>query len=295
MRILLGGGTGFLGSVLRPRFEAAGHSVRVVSRRPGADHDWSDASLSRGVRETDAIVQLAGENIFDRRWTAERKRMLRSSRVETTRKLASLAAQKKPAAFVSASAIGWYGSSETAVFDERSPRGSGFLADLCADWEDATQAATEAGVRTCRVRIGVVLGRGGGALAKMVPFFKLGIGGPLGNGRQWVSWIHQDDLASLFLFLLENDRARGVYNGTAPGPVTMKELARAVGRALHRPSALPAPKFMLRLAAGEVADTLVAGQRVLPRRAEEAGFRFEHTEVEAAVRDLLGRKETIES
>src|SRR5262249_37876721 len=153
----------------------------------------------------------------------------------------------------------------------------------------------EAGVRTCRVRVGVVLGKGGGALSKMLPFFRLGIGGPLGSGRQWVSWVHVDDLCALIEFLLENPRASGAYNGTAPNPVTMKEFARALGRALHRPSALPVPAPMLRLAVGEVAEFLVTGQRVLPRRALEAGFRFEHPEVEAAFRDLLGRKETIAS
>lgn len=293
MKILLTGATGFVGGRLRARLESKGHTVRTVSRRPGAHHDWSDASLARGVAETDAIVHLAGENLFDKRWSPARKALLVSSRVDTTRKLAALVAQRKPACFLSASAIGWYGTSETATMDESSPPGSDFLADLCGEWERAAEAAAEAGVRTCRVRVGVVLGKGGGALSKMLPFFRLGVGGPLGSGRQWISWIHVDDLCGLFLFLLENARASGAYNGTAPNPVTMKELARALGRALHRPSALPVPAPMLRLAVGEVADVLVTGQRVLPRRALEAGFAFEHPEVEAALRDLLGRKETV--
>jgi len=291
MKILLTGATGFVGSRLKPTLESAGHVVRVVSRRAGADFDWSDASLARGVRETDAIVHLAGENVFDKRWTPARKELLRSSRIDTTRKLAALAAARKPACFVCASAIGWYGTSETAVFDESSPRGSDFLADLCGDWEDATEAASEAGVRTCRVRVGVVLDPAGGALAKMLPFFRLGLGGPLASGRQWVSWVHLDDLCRMFQFVVENERARGVFDGTAPNPVTMNELARMLGRVLHRPSLLPVPEFMLRLTVGEVAGVLATGQRVLPRRAQEAGFRFEHPELEGALRALLVHRE----
>jgi uncharacterized protein (TIGR01777 family) len=164
------------------------------------------------------------------------------------------------------------------------------MSDLCLQWEDATEAAVEAGVRTCRVRTGIALGKGGGALSKMLPFFRFFIGGPLGDGRQWMSWIHVDDLCALFQFLLENPRLSGAYNGTAPNPVTNKELSRALGRAMRRPSALPVPPPMLRLTLGEVANVLVSGQRVLPRRAEEAGFRFEHPEVEEALRDVLGRK-----
>ncbi|MFN0008141.1 MAG: TIGR01777 family oxidoreductase [Planctomycetota bacterium] len=290
MKILMTGATGFIGSRLLRRLEGGGHSVLVVSRRPGAAVDWSDASLERGVRDTDAVIHLAGENIFDRRWNPRQKQILVSSRVETTKKLAALVAARKPACFLSSSAIGFYGTSETATFDERSPHGSDFMADLCTQWEDATEAAVEAGVRTCRVRTGIALGKGGGALSKMLPFFRLFIGGPLGSGRQWMSWIHVDDLCALYQFLLENPRATGAYNGTAPNPVTNQELSRALGRVLHRPSLLPVPPPMLRLTLGEVAEVLVAGQRVLPRRVEEAGFRFGHPEVEEALRDALGRR-----
>ena len=291
MKILMTGATGFIGSRLRGRLEKNGHAVLAVSRRPGSAFDWSDASLARGVQETEAVIHLAGENIFDKRWNPRQKQILISSRVETTRKIAALVAARKPKCFLSSSAIGWYGTSETATFDERSPHGSDFMADLCVQWEDSTEAAVEAGVRTCRVRTGIVLGPGGGALSKMLPFFRLGIGGPLGSGRQWMSWIHLEDLCALYEFLLENDRANGAFNGTAPNPVTNKELSRAIGRVLHRPSALPAPEPMLRLTLGEVAKVLVTGQRVLPRRAEEAGFRFEHPEIEEALRDALGKKE----
>lgn len=291
MKILMTGATGFIGSRLLRRLERSGHTVLVVSRKPGAAFDWSDASLERGVRETEAVIHLAGENIFDRRWNPRQKQLLVSSRVETTKKIAALVAARKPACFLSSSAIGFYGTSETATFDERSPRGSDFMADLCMQWEDATEAAVEAGVRTCRVRTGIALGAGGGALTKMLPFFRLGIGGPLGSGRQWMSWVHLEDLCALYQFLLESPRLSGAYNGTAPNPVTNKELSRAIGRVLHRPSALPVPEPMLRLTLGEVAGVLVSGQRVLPRRAEEAGFHFEHGEIEEALRDILGRKE----
>lgn len=291
MKILMTGATGFIGSRLRSRLEARGHSVLAVSRRPGAAVDWSDASLARGVRDTEAVIHLAGENIFGRRWNPRQKQVLVSSRVETTRKLAALVAARKPACFISSSAIGFYGTSETATFDERSPRGSDFMADLCMQWEDATEAAVESGVRTCRVRTGIALGKGGGALSKMLPFFRFFIGGPLGSGRQWMSWIHVDDLCALYQFLLENPRLSGAFNGTAPNPVTNKDLSRALGRVMHRPSLLPVPAPMLRLTLGEIADMLVRGQRVLPRRAEEAGFRFEHPEIEEALRDALGREE----
>ncbi len=289
MKILLGGATGFIGRHLQARLEAAGHAVLPVSRRPGA-YDWSDESLRRGVREADAVVNLAGENLFDKRWTAERKRELRSSRIETTRKLALLAAERRPACFLSTSAVGWYGANESAVLDESSPHGQGFLAELCRDWEEAVEAATEAGVRTAVLRLGVVLGRGGGALAKMLPFFRLGLGGPLGSGKQWVSWIHVDDVCSLFLFLLDGNRQRGPWNATAPAPVRMSELARTLGRVLHRPAVLPAPAPMMRLALGEVADVLLTGQNVVPRRALEAGFRFAHSELEDALRDVVSRR-----
>jgi hypothetical protein len=287
MKVLLTGATGFVGSALTRRLESAGHVVLPVSRRPGARYDWSDDGLARGVREADAVVHLAGENLFDKRWTRKQKQILESSRVDPTRRLAALVAERRPSCFISASAVGYYGASEQARFDEGSPQGTGFLAGLCREWEAATGAAAAAGVRTATMRQGVVLGPGGGALAKMLPPFRLGIGGPLGNGRQWVSWIHIDDLTSLFEFLLTRPDLSGVFNATAPAPVTMKQLASALGRALHRPALMPVPAPMLRLALGEVADVLLTGQYVEPRRATEAGFTFRFTDVEPALRDVV--------
>ena len=287
MKILLTGATGFVGTALSHRLESAGHVVLPVSRRPGARYDWSDDGLARGVREADAIVHLAGENLFDKRWSRKQKQVLASSRVDVTRRLAALVAQRRPACFISASAIGYYGASEGARFDETTPRGTGFLAGLCGEWEAATGAAAASGVRTAIVRLGVVLGQGGGALAKMLTPFKLGVGGPLGSGRQWVSWIHLDDLTSLIAFLITKPDASGVFNATAPAPVTMTQLARGLGRALHRPALMPVPAPMLRLALGEVADVLLTGQYVEPRRATAAGFRFQFTDVESALRDIV--------
>jgi uncharacterized protein len=288
MQVLLTGATGFIGSRLSQRLDSAGHAVLPISRQPGAAFDWSDASLARGVERSDAIVNLAGENLFAKRWSPERKQELWSSRVENTRRLARLAARRKPHCFFSASAVGYYGPHGDEELREDAPRGEGFLAELCADWEAATQSATDAGVRTVVGRFGVVLGRGGGALQQMLTPFKLGVGGPLGNGRQWMSWIHVEDLLDLIVFALEEPKARGVYNVTAPHPVTMREFARTLGRVLHRPAFFPVPAPLLRLAVGEVADVLLTGQRVIPYRAMEAGFRFEHPEVEGALASTTG-------
>ena len=289
MKVLLTGASGFIGSHLSKRLEAAGHLVLPVSRRPGSGFDWSDESLGRGVRESDAVIHLAGENLFAKRWSAAQKQILESSRTVPTRKLAALAAERKPACFICASAVGYYGPHSDAHLHEGSPRGNDFLANLCTEWEDSTLAASKAGVRTAVIRTGVVLGPGGGALAQMLPPFRLGLGGPLGSGTQWLSWVHIEDLTSLFLFILENSNVSGAFNGTAPRPVTMKEFARSLGKALHRPAVFPVPGPVLRLALGEVADILLTGQYVEPRRATEAGFQFKFKDVDSALIDIVGR------
>jgi uncharacterized protein (TIGR01777 family) len=278
MNVLLTGATGFVGSRLKTTLQGAGHAVTTVGRGPGSDTGWDEAELSPAVAACDAIVHLAGENLFARRWSDEQKKKLVASRVDTTTTLARLAARHGTRAFVSASAVGWYGAQGDQELDETAPRGTGFLADLCRDWEQATEAAAEAGVRTCRVRTGVVLGLEDGALAKMLTPFKLGVGGPLGSGRQQVSWIHLDDLCRIYLHLVEHERASGAFNGTAPNPVTMRELAKTLGSVLHRPALLPVPAPVLRIALGDVADVLLTGQRVLPRRTQESGFAFLHPE-----------------
>lgn len=287
MKVLVTGATGFVGSRLIPRLRAAGHQVLTVSRGVEGDYDWSPESLEKGVGVADGIVHLAGENLFGKRWNPTQKKVLVSSRVETTRQLAELAAEKGVRSFISASAIGYYGPRDDVSVDETGAKGDDFLAGLCVEWEAAVEPAREAGLAVAIVRIGVVLGLGGGALQKMLPPFRLGLGGPLGSGRQIVSWIHIDDLVDLFVFLLAQPDAEGVFNGTAPNPVTMKELSRALGRALHRPALFPVPGFLLKLALGEVADVLLTGQTVEPSRALEAGFEFRHETIGQALDDLL--------
>jgi uncharacterized protein (TIGR01777 family) len=271
--------------------KAKGHEVLPVGRKAVAGgYDWSAESLTRGVQAADAVINLAGENLFARRWTAAQKEKLIASRVTGTTELSRLVAARKPACFISASAIGFYGPNATDTLDESSPSGSDFLAGLCRQWEEATREASAAGVRTLVVRTGVVLDPNGGALAQMLPPFRLGVGGPLGSGSQWVSWIHLDDLVELFLFLLGAEGCSGAFNATAPNPVSMKELSRALGKALHRPAVMPVPGFALRLALGEVADILLTGQRVLPQRALAAGVGFRFPEVSGALEDLVGKK-----
>jgi len=288
MKILLTGGTGFVGSRLAQHFDDEGHEVLLVSRQPGADHDWSDASLSAGVQATDAIVHLAGAGIFDKRWSTSYKRELLESRTHTTRQLAKLAAKYGTGCFLSASAVGYYGSSEIEGIDESAPAAGDFLARLCDDWEAATEGAREAGIRTVRVRTGVVLGRGGGALSRMLTPFKLGLGGPLGSGRQWMSWIHLEDLCGIFLALLSKDSCQGAFNGTAPHPARMADFAKTLGRVLRRPAVLPTPGFAMKVLLGESADVLLTGQHVVPKRVLEEGFVFRFPELEPALRDLLG-------
>jgi uncharacterized protein (TIGR01777 family) len=290
MKVMLTGASGFIGSHLSPGLQAAGHEILPVSRHPvPGGYDWSDASLAQAVQKADAVIHLAGENLFDKRWTRRQKVILRSSRTELTTKVARLIAARKPACFISASAVGYYGDSLDARFSESAPQGRGFLADLCGEWEASTSAAADAGVRTVITRLGVVLGRGGGALAKMLLPFKLGVGGPIGSGKQWLSWIHVDDLTSLFQFLLETSDGSGPFNATAPQPVTMKTFATALGRALHRPAIFPVPGPMLKLALGEVADVLLTGQHVEPRRACESGFAFRFGGIDGALRDIVAR------
>ena len=288
MRILLTGGTGFIGARLKARLETGDHTVRIVSRGPGGDVTWQPEALRAAVAKSDAIIHLAGENLIGRRWTARQKARLRSSRIDTTRQLAEAVADAKPRVFITASAIGYYGVSADRRFVVGDDPGDDFLARLCADWEAARQPALDAGVRTASVRTGVVQGRGGGALEKMLLPFRLGVGGPVGDGRQWVSWIHLDDLLGMFEWILENENAQGIYNGTAPKPVSNRELSKALGRVLHRPAIFPAPGFALRLALGEVAGLLLEGQHVTPDRALAEGFSFRFPEIEPAFRDLLG-------
>ena len=287
MNVLLTGGTGFIGSRLKRRLESAGHDVKIVSRGPAADVTWERDAVRMAVGACDAVIHLAGENVFARRWSVHQKHRLRASRIDTTRLLAEAVAESRPSAFITASAIGFYGTSADRHFEASDGPGDDFLARLCVDWEAARQPAIDAGVRTATVRVGVVQGLGDGALQKMLLPFKLGLGGPVGHGRQWVSWIHMEDLLAMLAWLLENEATRGEYNGTAPNPVSNRELSATLGRVLRRPAIVPLPGFVLRLVLGEVAELVLDGQHVTPRRAESEGFSFRFPELEPSLRDLL--------
>jgi len=263
---------------------------------PGAENglthvSWAEAEATGAIERADAVVNLAGAGIVDAAWTQERKAELVRSRVESTRELVRLlgCAKKKPKVFVSASAVGFYGACGDEELSEDAPPGRGFLADLSKAWEVEALAAARHGVRVVVLRIGIVLGRGG-ALAKMGLPFKFFVGGPIGSGRQWVSWIHITDLLRLVEWAAVTPGARGPINAVSVRPVRMNDLARGIGRALGRPSWIAAPAFALNLLLGERAQVLLDGQRVVPRGAQHAGFKFDFPDLQIALDDLLKEK-----
>jgi uncharacterized protein (TIGR01777 family) len=298
MQIAVTGASGLVGTALTAFLSTAGHRVRPVVRREARDPGeigWdpeagrTDPADWRGV---DAVVNLAGESIASGRWSAARKERIRDSRVRGTRLLAETieAMDAPPRVLVNASAIGFYGDRGDEVVDETSARGQGFLADVCEEWEEATRPAVEAGVRVVLPRIGVVLSARGGALRKTLLPFRLGLGGRLGPGTQWWSWIHLDDLVGVVARALHDERLEGPVNAVAPEPVTNADFTRVLGRVLRRPTLLPAPAPVLRLAAGEVADALLlSSTAVRPARLLEAEFEFLHADLEQALRFELGR------
>jgi uncharacterized protein len=293
VKIVIAGGTGFIGEPLVRRLVARGDDVTVLTRNPakvaaGRGVQWdgrTQGPWSNDVANADVVINLAGENISEGRWTEERKRRLVDSRLHATSALVK--ALRGNPTFISASAIGIYGDRGDETLDESSSRGSGFLADLVEKWESAAREA-ESLARLVILRFGIVLSPDGGALKKLLLPFKLGAGGPIGNGNQWMSWVDRDDVLRLVAWTIDNASARGVYNATAPEPVRNRELARELGCTLHRPSILPAPAFALRLMFGQMADeALLAGQRVIPRHATDDGFTFEHATLPDALAALL--------
>ncbi|MFI5249288.1 MAG: TIGR01777 family oxidoreductase [Gemmatimonadales bacterium] len=296
------GASGFIGSALIPALRAAGHEVIRLTRTPQAGAQArADAVVwdpAEGRLDPDAltgvtaVVHLAGTPV-DERWTAARKRDIRSSRIDSTALLARTLAKMRPApsVFLSASAIGYYGDRDDDTIDEAAPPGSGFLAQVAREWEDAAAPARDAGIRTVHPRFGVVLGRAGGALAKLLPVFEVGAGGKIGHGNQWMSWIARTDVVRALCFLLTADAVHGPANLTAPYPARNAEFAKVLGHVLHRPAVATVPAFALRLLYGELADeALLAGQRALPRVLDEAGFAFEYPHLEGAFRHELGRE-----
>ena len=301
MKVIVSGGSGLIGRALVASLAGDGHRATVLSRSPdrvtglpeGVDAAGWDAKSAEALTPilagADAVVHLAGEGIADGRWTAERKRRIRDSRVDSSAAVAAAiaAAEPRPGVLLQGSAVGFYGPRGDEELTEASESGDDFLARLCRDWEAASAAVEELGVRRALLRTGVVLTPAGGALAKMLPPFRLFVGGPAGGGAQYMPWIHLADEVGAIRFLLDETRAAGPFNLTAPTPVTNKQFSRLLGRVLGRPSFMPAPAFALKLALGEMSKIVLEGQRALPRRLEEAGYRFRFSDVEAALRDLL--------
>lgn len=305
MKVAIAGATGFVGSCLVQRLQAEGHQVLVLTRNPERARkvfpssnfpnveivaytptesgDWQ-ASISG----CDGVVNLAGESIAEGRWTPERKQSILDSRQLGTAKIVEAIAQanSKPLVMVNASGIGYYGTSETATFDETSPSGEDFLAQVCQAWEAEARKVKDVGVRLVILRFGIVLGMGG-AIAKMLTPFKLFAGGPIGSGRQWFSWIHRDDLVNLILYSLTNPQMEGVFNATAPHPVKMTEFSQTFGQVLHRPSWLPVPSFALEVLLGDGAKVVLEGQQVLPKRTLESGFQYEYSTLKPAIEEVI--------
>jgi uncharacterized protein len=301
MKVALTGASGFLGPVLVQRLLERGHGVHVLARDvaraltrlpSGVTGSYFDAATPLSpdaLGGAEAVIHLAGEPVAQR-WTDQARQRIRDSRVVGTRLLVeAMRAAGTVRHFVSASAIGYYGADRGAEpLTETSSPGEDFLARVCRAWEAEALEADTAGIRTVLPRIGVVLHPEGGALKKMLPLFRLGLGGKMGSGQQYMSWVHRDDTLGLLLFALEQPELRGPLNVTAPEPVTNADFSRALGAALGRPAVMPVPAFALKAAMGEMSEVVLGGQRVLPRRAQEAGYRFQHPELSEALRSLVG-------
>lgn len=297
MKILVTGATGLIGGALCARLESEGHEITTVSRRAQSPSrfpviEWDPVSGPipvAAVEGSEAVIHLAGEPVAGRRWTDDVKRRIRDSRVTGTRNLVAglHAARRSPRLLISASAVGYYGARGDEPLDEESKPGEGFLCNVSAEWEREAHSAIVLGLRVAQVRIGVVLAREGGALPKMLPAFRLGVAGNLGDGQQWFPWIHLDDVIGVICHALLNDNVRGPINAVAPGIVTNAEFTKALGRVLGRATFFPVPAFALNLVFGEMAEIVLASQRVLPRVAEATGFRFRFPTLEEALRDLL--------
>jgi uncharacterized protein (TIGR01777 family) len=304
MKVAITGATGFVGSRLIEKLRDREHQILVFTRNstkakkvfpnsafpnletieynPKESGDWQQA-----ISGCDAVINLAGEPISER-WTPQHKIEIMESRQLGTRKIveAIKQAESKPEVLINSSAIGYYGTSETATFDESSASGNDFLAQVCQQWEAEAEKVKEAGVRLVIIRTGIVLGDGG-ALAKMIGPFKMFAGGPIGSGRQWFSWIHREDLVNLIIEALKREDLEGVYNGTAPNPVKMAQFCQTLGEVMHRPSWLPVPEFALELLLGDGAKVVLEGQQVLPKKTQSAGFQYQYPTLKSALTEIL--------
>ncbi|WP_066374983.1 MULTISPECIES: TIGR01777 family oxidoreductase [unclassified Anabaena] len=305
MKIAITGATGFVGSELVARLHKDGHQIIVLTRNtasarkvfpaeafsnveivaytPTTSGAWQDT-----IAGCDGVVHLAGEPIAEKRWTPQQEQEILNSRKLGTQKIveAIAKANPKPRVLVNTSAIGYYGTSETATFDESSTPGNDFLAQVCQAWEAEAEKVKQAGVRLVILRFGIVLGLGG-ALGKMITPFKLFAGGPIGSGRQWFSWIHLEDVVNLIIQALTNPQMEGVYNATAPNPVRMNDLSQTMGKVMNRPSWLPVPGFALEAMLGDGARVVLEGQQVLPKRTLESGFQYQYPNLEPALKEIL--------
>jgi uncharacterized protein len=305
MKVAIAGATGFVGSRLVQQLHGKGHNIVVLTRNtafaqkvfpseafpnveivaytPNASGSWESV-----IASCDGVVNLAGEPIGEGRWTPERKQEILNSRKLGTQKIveAIVNANPKPTVLINASAIGYYGTSETATFDETSLSGNDFLAQVCQAWEAEARKVKDAGVRLVILRFGIVLGNGG-ALGKMIPPFKLFAGGPIGSGRQWFSWIHLDDLVNLIAQALTKPEIEGVYNATAPNPVRMADLSQTLGQVMNRPSWLPVPGFAIEALLGDGAMVVLEGQQVMPKRTVETGFEYKYPNLQSALAQII--------
>jgi len=299
MNITISGATGFVGRRLIERLAPGKHQLHALTRHTNVKFGdiavwvskWdpmTEAPPLERIVNADAIVHLAGEPVAQR-WTAESKALIRESSVQGTRRLVEALAKltKKPSALVCASAIGIYGSRGDEILTETSAPGNDYLAEVCQAWEKEALAAESLGIRVARIRIGIVLGKGGGALEKMLPPFKAFVGGRIGSGKQWMSWVHLDDLTGIIAYALSNPLS-GAFNGTAPNPAVNSEFTRQLASALGRPALFPVPEFALQAIFGEMSGMLTGSQRVLPRATEAAGYRFQYPDLQPALRNILG-------
>ncbi|MBM2806305.1 MAG: hypothetical protein HW419_4198 [Deltaproteobacteria bacterium] len=300
MRLVVTGASGFIGSALCPRLLEQGHTLTLFTRGSPRDassgvkrwQHWTPGVLRQWDVEldgADGVINLAGEPIAEKKWSHTQRQLLIKSRVAATQSLvqACAKAKHKPKFLINASAIGYYGARDDEEISEDEPPGDDFLSQLCRDWEEEAKKAEALGMRVVRLRTGIVLGHGGGALMKMVEPFKYFLGGPIGSGKQWMSWIHLEDQARLILHVMENQQASGPINATAPNPVRNKEFSQALGRVLRRPCWVPVPGFALRLGLGDMAEMLLTGQRVIPATAQRLGFTFDFPNLPEALQACM--------
>lgn len=298
MKILITGASGLIGKALQKSFAAKGYEMLLASRREpkdtshiqwDADTGFRDADLDR-LEGLDAVIHLAGENIAGLRWTDEKKKAIRDSRVFGTRSMIETfdKLKAKPRVFISGSAIGFYGDRGDEEMTESSPAGKTFLAEVCKEWEAESRRAEDLGIRTVLLRTGIVLSKDGGALATMLTPFKLGVGGVIGDGKQWMSWISLDDVVGIINYVLENENVRGAVNNTAPNPVTNEEFTKTLGGVLYRPTFLPLPEFAVHMVFGEMGDALLLDStRVIPKRMNDAGYEFKYSDLRTALENAL--------